>query len=322
MLLRHCLIVLVVAALALPSGQAAKIKDVVEIVGLQENSLMGMGLVVGLPQTGDKTAAALQAMQNLLRRYRFRVTASQLASGNVALVMVTCTLPPLARKGSKIDVTVASIGDAKNLTGGVLLTTYLRALNQQVYAVAQGVLSQHNASQTTVAMISNGAIVEKEVPVSLISANGELLLRLKNPDFNTASSIAAIIEKRFGKGYCLALDMATVRIVVPQKHRQRISRFIAEVFSLEIVPETPARVVINARTGTIVIGATVTISPVTIAHNQIIVEIVADVPRQKSVTVHKLASSLLAMKVSSRELIAIFRMLKRAGALHAELIIN
>ena len=313
--------------LILPSNftKAARIKDIVEIIGLHENTLMGMGLVVGLQNTGDKSEAAIKALRNLLRKYKFNLATTDLALGNVALVMVTAKLPPLIRKGSKIDVQVSSIGDAKSLAGGMLLTTFLRALNNKVYAVAQGVLSQSNSNLPTIAIVSNGATVEREVPVSLISRKGELILRLKNPDFNTANRIAMAINRKFANEIpcCYAMDMASVKVIVPLKYRRvdKISKFIAEIFTLSVTPDNPARVVINERTGTIIIGESVTISPVTIAHNQITVRITAD-PNQEQITVQKLVKALFALRVTPKDLVAIFRMLKRAGALHAELIIS
>lgn len=299
-----------------------RIKDVVEVSNLRDNHLMGMGLVVGLKGSGDKSDAAVKALQNMLKRQKFQITNEQINPGNIALVMVTVSLPPLARKGTRLDATVSSLADAKSLAGGILLTTFLKGLDDQVYAVAQGVLSQ-TSSLPTIAIVTNGAIVEREVPASLVSAQGNILLRLTTPDFNTAVHIAAAINRRFAVSCAQAIDLGLVQVAVPKEMlaQNRVADFIAAVFDLPVAAETPARVVINERTGTVIMGENVTLRPVTISHNQITIHIRADNTDQGCVTVQKLVTALAALQVSTKDLIDIFRMLKRIGALHAELVI-
>jgi flagellar P-ring protein precursor FlgI len=300
-----------------------RIKDVAEVSNLRDNHLMGMGLVVGLKGTGDKSDAAVKALQNLLKRQKFQITNEQINPGNIALVMVTASLPPLSRKGTRLDATIASLADAKSLSGGILLATFLKGLDDQVYAVAQGVLSQ-TATLPTIAIATSGAIVEREVPVAMVSPQGTVSLRLTAPDFNTAVRIAGVINQHFGTPCAQAMDLGLVQVAVPKKHLlgNRVSDFIAEIFNLPVATEVPARVVINERTGTVIMGESVTLRPVTISHNQITIHIRADNTEQGCVTVQKLVTALAAMQVSTKDLVDIFRMLKRAGALHAELIIS
>ena len=305
-------------------GQTARIKDLTEVIGMHENHLMGMGLVVGLKNTGDRSEATLRALRNLLQRQNFRVADNEIVPGNVALVMVTATLPSQVRRGMKLDLTVSSIGDAKSLAGGTLLSTLLKGLDNQVYAVAQGSLSTSSAL-TTIAMATNGAIVEREVPFALATPKGELLLRLLSPDFNNAQNIADAINSKFGKDkpICFAMDMVVVKVVIPAAWagEENLARFIAEIIALPVTPDPLSRVVIAEKTGTIIMGAAVTLSPVAIVHNHITIRIAPDEGKTGPVTVDKLVSALTAMQVAPRDLIDILRLLKRAGALHAELVI-
>ncbi|BBM84984.1 flagellar basal body P-ring protein FlgI [Candidatus Uabimicrobium amorphum] len=297
---------------------AARIKDIVEVVGLRENPITGMGLVVGLPQTGDQNPAALKALRNVLQHYDFRVSERDLAQGNVALVMATAQLPPLATRGTKIRITVSAIGDATSLNGGVLLPTFLKALNKKIYAVGQGTLST-DLQSPTVATVHNG-IVERDAPASFVTAKGQIFLRLKNPDFNTANRISQAIMQKFDND-CHTLNLNTVRVQVPYEYKKknRISQFIAEIYTLEVIPDIPARVVINERTGSIIAGDSVTISPVTITHNTIKITIGLNNGQQK-ITVEQLTNALLSVGATSKDLVVIFRMLEAMGALHAKLI--
>ncbi len=303
-------------------GQTIRIKDIAQIAGIRDNQLMGMGLVVGLRNTGDRSEASLKALRNLLKRHNFQISEDNLASGNVALVMVTANLPPLARKGSKIDITASSIGDAKSLAGGTLLATFLRGLDQNVYVVAQGYLNS-GSGLPTVASITEGGIVEREVPSAWVSEKQEIHLRLNHPDFNTAAKISEAINKKFpGEFPCsYPVDMTSVKIVLPERYRakENIARFVAEIMLLSVLPEIPARVVIQEQTGTVVMGDSIAIHPVTIVHNQITIRIQGD---EKGITtVQKLVSALSALQVSAKDVIQILFMLKKSGALHAELIL-
>ncbi|NUM35381.1 MAG: flagellar basal body P-ring protein FlgI [Candidatus Brocadiae bacterium] len=304
------------------AGQIPRIKDIAQIEGIRENQLMGMGLVVGLRNTGDRSEAALKALRNLLKRYNFQITESQLAAGNVALVMVTANLPALSRKGSRIDITASSIGDAKSLFGGTLLATFLKGLDQNVYVVAQGYLSP-SPGLPTVAAVTEGGIVEREVPTSWVSEKQEIHLRLNNPDFNTAARVSEAINKKFsGELPCsYPIDMTIVKVLLPERYRgkENIARFVAEIMLLPVLPEVPARVVIQEQTGTVVMGDSIAIHPVTIVHNQITIRIQGD---DKGITtVQKLVSALSALQVSSKDVIQILHILKKSGALHAELIL-
>ncbi len=267
-------------------SESARIKDIVSIQGVRPNQLFGYGLVIGLNGTGDKsgTEFTLQGLANMLERNGIRVNAADMKVKNVAAVLVSATLPPFARIGKKIDVTVSSIGDAKSLSGGTLILTPLKGVDNQVYALAQGPLAVGGYSfgggagggQTknhpTVARIASGATVEREVPVHL-ARKESLVMILNDPDFNTASAISRTIDREFGPGSTMAIDSGTLEFTVPPAYRQRVVELIAQVGILEITTDRPAKIIINERTGTVVIGENVRIASVAIAHGNLSIEI-------------------------------------------------
>jgi flagellar P-ring protein precursor FlgI len=270
-------------------SDSARIKDIVSIQGVRPNQLFGYGLVIGLNGSGDKsgTEFTLQGLANMLERNGIRVNAADIADikvKNVAAVLVSATLPPFARIGKKIDVTVSSIGDAKSLSGGTLVLTPLKGVDNQVYALAQGPLAVGGFSfggnagggQTknhpTVARIAGGATVEREVPVEL-ARKESLVMILNNPDFNTASAISRTIDREFGPGSAMAIDSGTLEFKVPPAYRHRVVDLIAQMGILEITTDRPAKIIINERTGTVVIGENVRIASVAIAHGNLAIEI-------------------------------------------------
>lgn len=267
-------------------SESARIKDIVSIQGVRPNQLFGYGLVIGLNGSGDKsgTEFTLQGLANMLERNGIRVNAADIKVKNVAAVLVSATLPPFARIGKKIDVTVSSIGDAKSLAGGTLVMTPLKGVDNNVYALAQGSLAVGGFSfggaagggQTknhpTVARITGGATVEREVPVELAQKES-LVMILNNPDFNTASAISQTIDRKFGSGSAMAIDSGTLEFKVPAAFRHRVVDLIAQVGTLEITTDRPAKIVINERTGTVVIGENVRIASVAIAHGNLAIEI-------------------------------------------------
>ena len=342
-----------------------RIKDITDIPSLRENQLTGMGLVTGLGGTGDSTEATRQAVVNLLRKMNVNVSTSDVDAGNVALVLVSSTLPPNARTGSRIDVTVTSIGDAKSLRGGILVQTPLSGADGEVYAVADGPVTiggfsasgaaasvQKNSA--TVGLVSAGAIIEKEVPCPILDpGDGSLLLTLRNPDFTTACRIVEAVNTRF-EDIAVARDMTSIRIKVPRKYAEgNLVGFVAQIQAMTVEPDTIAKVVINPRTGTIVSGAEVKIGAVAITHGNLIITVAetpevsqpppfalvgktVTVPRTdvsveepeanfvqigKESTVADLAQALNAIGVTPRDLTGIFQLLKKAGVLHAELVI-
>jgi len=355
------------AALAGP-GRCERIKDIVDIQGVRGNPLSGVGLVIGLANTGDTTLPSRQILTSIFRNSGLVLSPKDLSTGNIAVVMVTAELGPFARVGSRIDVDVSAVGDAKSLQGGMLLATPLRGLDGQVYAVAQGPLSiggwavaGNKASITknhqTVGRIPGGAIVEKEEIASFvehIAGQRFVTLNLRNSDFTTAQRISDVIND-IHPGSAEVVDAGTVKVSVPEHvDSSGIAAFINEITGRDVAVDTPAVVVINERTGTIVVGERVGISPVAISQGSLVVKIketqyvsqpVAPfsdagttetvpetiigvqekegylIPVPRSVTVSDLARSLNAIGATPRDLVAIFNALKKAGALQAKLVI-
>ena len=267
-------------------AMSARIKDVVSIQGVRPNQLFGYGLVIGLNGSGDKsgTEFTLQGLANMLEHTGIHVSASDMKVKNVAAVIVSATLPPFARIGKKIDVTISSIGDAKSLVGGTLLLTPLKGIDNKVYALAQGPLSVggysvggaagggNQKNHPTVGRISEGATVEREVPLSL-SSRESLVMILNEPDFNTASTIARVINARYGDESTTAIDSGTLQFKVPASFRHRVVDLIAEMGTLEVDIDGKAKIVVNERTGTVVIGENVRISNVAVAHGNLSIQI-------------------------------------------------
>ena len=359
--MRQLMLSLTVAmALAGPAA-GERIKDIVEVQGIRGNPLVGFGVVVGLNGTGDSSPSSQRAMASALQRMGINLSPADLASKNIASVMVTATLPPFGRAGSAIDVTVSSFGSASSLLGGTLLMTELKGADGQVYAVAQGDVSVGGFSaegqassvtknHTTAGRIPNGATVEKEELASFVT-DGAVALQLRNPDFTTSQRIAQAVDAVFPAA-AVAVDAATVQIQLPPKmSRADVAGFMDRIGKLEVEVDQPAVVVINERTGTIVVGENVGISAVAISHGNLSIvtqekdyvsqpgpfaevgktekvhrtdiKAVEDrgplrvVPRKVSVA--ELAKALNAMGLTPRDLISIFQDLKKAGALQAEL---
>lgn len=273
------LVALAAMVCGLPQARAEKIRDVADVSGARENQLIGYGLVTGLQGTGDDTNVPFtgQSVQSLLTRLGVKIDPSQVRLRNVAAVVVTATLPAFAKAGTKIDITVSSIGNAKSLVGGTLVQTVLKGADQKPYAVAQGNLilggidakgssgSSVKSGTTTSGRIPEGAIVEKEVAATLIT-NGALKLALRTPGFGLAANLVTVIDRKFGVGAASASDGGMVTVKLPAAYSARPIAFIAEMEELEVVPVRRARVVINEKTGTIVASGDVRISPVAIVH--------------------------------------------------------
>jgi flagellar P-ring protein precursor FlgI len=349
-------------------GHCERIKDIVEIQGIRGNPLTGIGLVTGLAGTGDKTLLSRQMLTNVLRDSGLVLSPSDLTGENTAVVMVTAELGPFDREGMRIDVDLSALGDAKTLQGAVLLATPLRGLDGQVYAVAQGGVSIGGWSVTgsqaslsknhpTVGRIPDGALVEKsELATFIEQAAGlrHLTLTLRNSDFTTAQRISDVINKAYA-GAATVLDAGAIRVAIPpQITAAGIVGFIDEITLKDVTVDTAATVVINERTGTIVVGENVGISSVAIAQGSLVIkvketanvsqptapfsegastEVVPEtsldveeqnaylIPMSRAVTVSELAKTLNAIGASPRDLVAIFDALKRAGALQAKLIL-
>jgi len=268
-------------------GQSERIKDIVDIQGLRGNALSGVGLIVGLAGTGDTTLLSRQMLTNLLRDSGLVLNPSNLTGGNVAVVWVTAELGPFARQGSRIDVDVSAIGDAKSLQGGKLLPTPLKGLDGQVYAVADGGVSIGGWTATgdkasitknhqTVGRIPDGAIVEKEeiaTFVEQIGGNRVITLNLRNGDFSTARQVSEAINQDYPDSAAV-VDAGTIQVTVPGEIAQQgVAGFIDDITKPEVTVDVPAAVVINERTGTIVVGEKVGISAVAISQGSLVVKI-------------------------------------------------
>jgi flagellar P-ring protein precursor FlgI len=357
---------LLLAAVNLASGE--RIKDIVDIQGVRSNPLTGIGLVTGLAGTGDSTLLSRQMLTNVLRDQGLVLSPTDMTGKSVAVVMVTAELGAFDREGSRIDVDVSTLGEAASLQGAMLLATPLRGLDGQVYAVAQGGVSlggwSASGSQATggknhptVGRIPDGAIVEKsELATFIEQVAGQryITLNLRNNDFTTAQRISDAINQSFPGG-TIVLDAGAVKVTVPDNVTQPgIVAFLDEITKKDVTVDMPAAVVINERTGTIVVGENVGISAVAISQGSLVVkvkesaqvsqptapfsdagqtEVIPEtsldvqeqsavlIPVSRAVTVSELAKALNAIGASPRDLIAIFNALKKAGALQAKLIV-
>jgi flagellar P-ring protein FlgI len=359
---------LVIALLAWPRMAAAdRLRDVCDVLGARDNQLIGYGVVTGLNGTGDDISApfAAQSLRALLRRLGVQVDNRQLRLRNVAAVVVTATIPPFSRNGNRLDVAVSAIGNGRSLRGGVLIQTPLHGADRRTYAVAQGplVLGGFSASgasgssvtenTTNTARVPGGALVEREIPTQFVE-KGTLTLALRSPDFSTANRIVASVNKSLGEGTAEAIDGGSILVKIPEKHKNKSVQLIAELGDLEVDPSTNARVIINERTGTVVAGGEVKLSPVAIAQGGITITVQeqqavvqpnafgqgqtqkinqSDVSVQEktppsmsylsgATSLAELAQALSTLGVTPRELASILQALKAAGALRAEVIVQ
>jgi flagellar P-ring protein precursor FlgI len=383
-ILTAILLISSIGAMLLPGPVwAARIKDISRIQGYRPNQLIGYGIVVGLKETGDSSQVGFtsQSLMAFLARMGVRVDLKDINVRNVAAVTITAELPPLARPGMRLDLTVSSIGNAKSLEGGVLLLTPLKAVDGNIYAMAQGNISvggykvQASGSSvvknhTTVGRIVGGGLVEANVPFSLTSCDqSEIILLLNRPDFTTAVTMADKInvilaaeeESKDPDGFKLdrnngkhfkswAEDGGVVKISIPERYQHRIPEMIARVEQIEIEQDTVAKVILNEKTGTIVMGENVRISTVAIAHGNIHIEVTsmmsasqpaplsngktvliqnADIAVQEEkskmnviksgISIGELVNGLNALGATPRDLIVILQMIKAAGAMDAEI---
>ena len=368
--MRFFAVITLVAVLALPvrtHAVASRIKDLVVVAGARDNQLVGYGLVVGLAGDGDKDPVyTVQAVANMLQRFGISVPPATLSAKNVSAVMVTADIRAFVKNGTRIDVTVASMGDGKSLQGGILLQTPLFGADGEVYALAQGALSVGGFSagqgggggasvqknHPTVAQISGGALVEKEIPTEIVR-NNMIELLLREPDFTTAARMATVINEKFPQS-ASALDPTTVRVKVPEGLDHAAVDFIARLESIEVNPDVPARIIINERTGTIVATSKIKISACAVSHGELTITVASTlevsqpnpfsekgdtvvipktetnvtepkgnlIPLPEMPSVEKVAAAMNAIGVTPRDMMAIFQAMKQAGALQAELILR
>jgi flagellar P-ring protein precursor FlgI len=357
-----------VLLLAFGAGaQAERLKDLAGLSGVRSNPLIGYGLVVGLNGTGDQTTQTpftTQTFRNMLKQFGIVLPpGASFQLKNVAAVSVSASLPPFIKPGQTIDITVASLGNAKSLRGGSLLLTSLKGPDGQLYALAQGELvvggfgaegadgSKVTVNVPSAGRIPNGAVVEREVPNAFMDS-GALVFNLKRADFTTAKRVAESINDLLGPNVARAMDAMSVHVTAPRDSDQRVT-YVSVLENLEIVPgEAPARVVINSRTGTIVVGNHVTVSPVAVTHGSLVVSVsenvqvsqpnalaggqtvvtpqsTVDVSQEKNrmfelkraITLDQIVRAVNQVGAAPGDLMAIIEALKEAGALNAELVV-
>ncbi|HVE55123.1 MAG TPA: flagellar basal body P-ring protein FlgI [Ramlibacter sp.] len=360
---------LALAACAVPAAETIRVKDLGNLQGWRENALVGYGIVTGLASTGDSPSnrTTRQALSNVLSQFSLNVPPDQVQARNVAVVLVSASLPPFARVGDRLDVTVASAGDAKSLVGGTLLLTPLKAPNGRVYALGQGPLSvggyRYDANgnvvqknHPTVGSVPGGAVVEVPVTTQMLE-NDSITFVLAEADYTTAQRVAAAINRQLGGELARARDGSGIEIQVPPPQRDRLVDFFARIENVLVEPDRRAKVVINERTGTVVSGGDVRISPVAVSHGDLKINITShhgvsqptglvrpgpgirtelvtntriEVEEQNGPgflrstgpSVADLVQSLNRLKTNTRDVISILRAIKAAGALHAELVVQ
>ena len=327
--LKSALLTLFVAAT--PYAEAVRLKDISNVRGVRSNQLVGYGVVVGLNGSGDSKAEfTSKSIERMLDRLGMKVDGKDIASKNVAAVIITAVLPPFARAGNKLDVTVSSLGDASSLKGGTLIQTPLRASDQQTYAVAQGSLlvgySQTGVHET-VARLPNGAMIERDVGQEFASRK-MFRLTLHNPDFTTAARVMKTINRELAGKYASALDAGTVDIIAPNAYEGKGVELLALIEAVEINPDNTAKVVINEKTGTVIIGQGVKVSKVAISHGDLTVKVGNEAKKKdgdtimimdEAASVGDLVKAMNRLGVTPKDLITILQSIKAAGALHGDL---
>ncbi len=337
-----------------PSSNAARLKDIASIKGIRTNQLIGYGLVVGLNGTGDKSAPfTTQSLVSMMDRMGIHVNKNQVKVKNVAAVMVTSQMPPFARIGNRVDIIVSSVGDAKSLVGGMLLRTPLRGVDGKIYALAQGSIAVGGSSgggktHLLATVVTNGASIEKEISVSL-DGKKEISMSLSNPDFTTIRRVVEAINQFKGLEVAKAIDSGTLKLKIPVENQQNVSMFLADIENLDVVPDTLAKIIVNEKTGTVIIGENVRISTVAVSHGDLSITIGASevgfLPKalmdsetvissgetegedeedrvilfSKGSTIGELVRALNAIGASPGDLINIFQSIKASGALQAKL---
>ena len=348
-----------------------RIKNLGRIDGVRDNLLIGYGLLTGLAGTGDtrRSRSTLQSVSNLLQDLGINVSSDDINSRNVAAVTVTATLPPFARAGDKLDVTVSSLGDARSLHGGTLLLTPLYGPDKNIHALAQGQIlvggykfelngNSVQKNHPTSGTVSAGALVESSIDTTVLKKGNYIEYLLYAPDYTTSDRVVDIINATFGGGSARAIDAGRIQMKVPEKDHFNLVRFIAKVEGLTVPPDQSSKIIVNEKTGTVVSGGDVRISQVNVSHgnikvsvntdylvtqpNSLIVsggssaysaivpqtnidvgeEYVKNISLQEGASVADLVASLNKIKTTTRDMISILQGIKRAGALHAELIIQ
>ncbi len=356
--------VITMLCMSAPADAASRIKDLATVEGVRQNQLIGYGLVVGLNGTGDtlnNIPFTKQSLTAMLERLGVNIRGQTIRTGNVAAVMVTANLPAFGSQGNRIDVTVSALGDSKSLQGGTLLVTPLLAADGNVYAVAQGSLAiggfqaEGEASKVTrgvptVGRIANGALIEREIEFNL-NKIGQLRMALRNPDFTTAKRIAAAVNDFIGAPTAEPLDPSTIQLSIPQQFRGNVIALLTEIEQLQVEPDLPAKIVIDERSGIIVMGRDVRVSMVAVAQGNLTVTITETpeisqpnafsrlgttqrVARTRvgvqedgkklavvndGVSLQQLVDGLNSLGIGPRDLISILQAIKASGAIQADI---
>jgi len=357
-------LVLTLSGVYCPTASGARLKDIASLKGVRTNQLIGYGLVVGLNGTGDGngTKFTVQTLVNMMERLGIHALPDQVKVANVAAVMVTADLPPFSRVGNKLDVLISSIGDAESLLGGTLLLTPLKGVDNKIYGLAQGPLLVGGFSASgdagggvqknhpTVARIPGGASIEREIPFEFNELN-DLVITLHHPDFTTAVRLSKAINERLEGQLAIPADAGTVKINVPEAYKKNLVNLMASLEQVQIEPDIKAKIILDERTGTVVMGENVRISSVAIAHGNLSIQIterknvsqplpfseggqtvVTDdtlinvseedkklVVMVQGTSLREVVKALNAIGVTPRDLIAVFQAIKASGALQAEL---
>ena len=359
-----------ILAMLNPLHADVRLKSIAHLSGLQENPLTGYGLVIGLAGSGDsrRNKDTTQAIANLLQSFGVNLNPNEINSRNTATVVITTYLPSFAHQGDKLDINVASLGDARSLLGGTLLATPLKGPDNQVYALAQGPLSiggfkydlfgnvvQKN--HPTAGIIPGGAVVEKTLYNELLNKDGEVHIILNHADFTTADRVEVAINHKFGAKTAKARGAQDIEVHLPKLARNHLIRFVSQLENLTVITDNLPTVVVNERTGVVVAGSDIKIDAVTISHGNLQITISTDynvsqptfvnnmsrqvrtavtpvtsvyvrepdarsVKLRQGATIGDLIESLIRVQTSTRDIIAILESLKRAGALHAELVVQ
>ncbi len=364
-LIRNLILAAVLSLIPFELADAARLKDIADIEGVRGNQLYGYGVIIGLNGTGDGNSVEFttKSLSNMLERLGVRVNPEDIKVKNVASVMVTATLPPFVRPGTKIDVTLSSLGDAKSLQGGTLIFTPLKGADGNVYAIAQGPVTVGGFSiegggdsaqknHPTVGTIAEGGVVERSIPFDLFQSK-RVRIVLRQPDFTTMKRVVQELNREIGSPIALAVDSASVEIPLSAELMRDPISLVSKLENIEVEPDIGAKIIVNERTGTIIMGEHVRVSTVALAHGNLNISIRTETQVSQpgalaqtgntavvtnsdvtvgeenrslgiikgSVSLGEVVGAINAIGATPRDLIAILTALKRAGALNAELVI-
>ena len=329
-----CVVVLMLVSL-LSFGALVRLKDIARFRGARDNQLFGVGVVIGLNGSGDSGTVPSTLISNMLKNFGISISNQDLKSKNAAIVIVTADIPPYFKPGMRLDIQISSIGDAKSLANGVLLQTPLYGADGVVYAVSQGQISLGGADikasinlqprYTVVGTIPGGAIVEKEIPIQIVDAKSVSLL-LSNPDITTAARVSQAIDTKFGERISKAMDASTIKVTVPDVFFDDVITFLSIIEEVEVIPDVVAKIVVNERTGTVVMGGGVRVEDFTVAYGGFYVTIrngkytAGDNPGVDS-SVENLVSALKSIGAKPQDIIGILQAMSQAGVQHAQIIV-